>query len=211
MFKSRSTRPWTLMAKPQVFYTRSMESPRSWPWARGRPRLRAHGVAMLPDTLFGLRRPPRRCTSPTRSCSIWVWLMLERSVLQQSSNGNSAPATHGARLSAKLAGVGPEPPIRSLRQLLRAVVPPTAPAGRDPGRLDGRCCSKRWCRLRLQGRPLPPPGSIDLVKRCSMGGGHPRRTNQALETLCRQAHVGRRSLLRASGNTLRMGPNGLHS
>jgi len=167
--------------------------------------LRAHGVAMLPDTLFGLDARSEVHLSTPELLDLGV-VMLERSVLQQSSNEFGGPDLTAPRLSANWLEVGPER-HRSLRQLLLTLLSaPTAPAGAIQGDLvpllleamvHGSGCRADLC---------PPPARIDLVKQVQQWvEDHPGEPI-SLETLCRQAHVGRRSLLQGFREHLGMGP-----
>jgi len=167
--------------------------------------LRAHGYAMGPDALFGLDTCSEVHLSTPEVLDLGV-VMLEHSVLQQHSTAFGGPDLAASALRSNWLEVGPERHRSMGRFLLMLLSAPSGPAAAIQADLVPLLLEAMVHGSGGRADLFPPPARIELVKQVQQWvDDHPSEPI-SLESLCRQVHTGRRSLLQGFREHLGVGP-----
>ncbi|MEA5474461.1 helix-turn-helix domain-containing protein [Synechococcus sp. CCY9201] len=167
--------------------------------------LRAHGVAVGPDMLFGLDVRSDVHLSTPEVLDLGV-ILLQPSRLKRCSTDLGWADIEATGLASNCLAISPERHRRLrgfLLALLTSPVPPPEGLSRDllplvlEAMVQGSSC---------QASLLPAPTRLELVKQAQQWVREHPQEPITLDALCRQLHAGRRSLLQGFQEHLGMGP-----
>lgn len=187
-------------AEQQLLALNLAQNPRPCPTP-----LRAHGVAVGPDVVFGLDVRSDVHLSTPEVLDLGV-IMVQRSSFKRCSADLGWADVEATALASNCLALSPERHRRLQRFLLRlltSAAPPPDVLSRDlvplvlEAMVHGSSC---------QASLFPAPTRLELVKQAQQWVREHPQEPITLDALCRQLHAGRRSLLQGFQEVLGMGP-----